>query len=131
MIITRLEFKYNNWNGNTVNNTASKMGVDLIEADGLAPSRDETNRKNGFFGKPGDAYPEGATSFTKVSSFQVTDITEQEGVIRFLLNGGGGELPLGFEATPESETGVQKRIENGQIVILREGKKTRLRESLC
>ena len=70
-----------------------------------------------------DAYPEGATSFTKVSGFQVTDITEQEGVIRFLLNGGGGELPLGFEATPESETGVQKRIENGQIIILRDGKK--------
>ena len=123
LIITRLEFKYNNWNSNTVNNSASKMGVDLIEADGLAPSRDDTNRKNGFFGKPGDAYPEGATSFTQVSGFQVTDITEQEGVIRFLLNGGGGDLPLAIEATNEDEAGVQKRMENGQIIILREGKK--------
>lgn len=99
------------------------MGVDLIEADGLAPSRDDTNRKNGFFGKPGDAYPTGATSFTQVSGFQVTDITEQEGVIRFLLNGGGGDLPLAIEATNEDEAGVQKRMENGQIIILREGKK--------
>ena len=58
-----------------------------------------------------------------MSGFQVTDITEQEGVIRFLLNGGGGDLPLAIEATNEDEAGVQKRMENGQIIILREGKK--------
>lgn len=59
------------------------MGVDLIEADGIAPSYNRTNLDNGYFAKPGDLFPVGATSYTKISEHSIKEIQESNGVITF------------------------------------------------
>ena len=118
MLITRINYRRNWWVGNTVNNSASNMGVDILEADGLAPSADDGF---GYLGKQGDTYPSGADTFTKVTSYQVTNIQEVNKLIRFDVN--GGDTPTGMETPGEQRTESKKIIRNGQILILR-GNKT-------
>lgn len=119
LLITKINYRYNWWNGNTINNTASNMGVDIIEADGLAPSFDSNNRGNGYFGKQGDAYPtESVTSFTQVTNYPITNIAENNGLITFKVNGGGAPILLNVETT-EVKQPAQKILRDGKIVIIR------------
>ena len=49
------------------------MGVNIIEA----------KVNNSSFGKETDAFPAGATSYTKIANHSIKDITEGDGVITF------------------------------------------------
>lgn len=122
LLITKVNYRYNWWSGNTVNNSANNMGVDILEADGLTPSYDKNNRENGYFGKQGDAYPYGTvTSFTQVTNYQVTDIAEMNGEITFKLNGGGSPTVLSVEEAKKEQVAT-KILRDGQVIIVRGGK---------
>lgn len=111
MLITRIRFDYNKWSNNKVNNYEKTMGVDLIEA--------KTNRES--YGRYTDAYPAGKDYWIGLTDHEVTDIeVRDEGLIAFSFNG-GTEGPEGVEnvTTPARTTKV---IQNGQILILRDGK---------
>ena len=60
------------------------MGIDLVEADGKAPS--------GSYGKSSDAFPAGAEEFTPYENYPLTNITENNGIVIFDFMGGGGSL---------------------------------------
>lgn len=83
LLLTKINYSYQKWTGNTVNNTSSSMGVDLIEADGNTPKYNQQNLNNGYFGKTGDLFPAGATSYTKISGHPIQEIQESNGVITF------------------------------------------------
>ena len=80
MLVTKITYNANKWSQNTVNNTASSMGVDIIEADG----------KSSAYGDSGDTYPNGSsyTSFIPSADYPITDITESNQVISFSFMGG-------------------------------------------
>jgi len=93
MLITHIYFNSYDWDSNDVNNTASAMGVDIIEADGIALSEDKTIDST----DPGDPFPgtSAVTSYSPVLrsgtniSKPLTYIKETNGVIRFRFMGGG------------------------------------------
>ncbi len=89
LMLTKIQYDYAKWENNEVNNTASSLGVDLIEADGRAPAYSEDNYDNGYYGKAGDLFPAGATSCSKISGYPIRNITEQNGVISFTIGGSG------------------------------------------
>ena len=88
------------------------MGVDILEA------KSNTSKLS----KATDAYPRGATEFTQITNYQVTDIALDEGVISFNVNGGGKHITLNVENVP-ADSKAFKYIEYGTIVIERDGKK--------
>ena len=74
MMLTKVQYDYNKWYKNIVNNTASKLGVDIIEAKTNISS---TNKDT-------DLFPAGATECTKISEHPIYEIQEtNEGLIRF------------------------------------------------
>ena len=114
MLVTKVTYDSQKWKYNRVNYSASAMCIDLLEADGSAPAYPNAS----WYGKPGDAYPTGSTSFTRVTEYQVTDIAEANGVITFKVNGGGTPTELDTQ-----ETGAlskpRKILRDGRVVILR------------
>ncbi len=100
LLITRVNYSSSTWSANTVNNTSSAMGVDIMEADGLATDASSA----------GDTYPgtSNVTSFSPTSrsgtnySKPITDITEANGIITLKFMGGvfvPGLAPVASEAT--------------------------------
>ena len=82
MLITRIYYNSSTWSGNTVNNTASSMGVDIIEADGLANSA--TLSGDPFPGTSNvKTYEPTLRNGTKISSKPVKQIDETNGIISF------------------------------------------------
>ena len=74
MMLTKVQYDYNKWYYNTVNNTASKMGVDIIEA---TTNTSPTNKAT-------DLFPVGATEYTKINRHPIYNIQQTEdGDIRF------------------------------------------------
>ena len=77
MMLTKIQYNATKWNNNTVNNNASAMGVDLIEAD----------RDNSIGclvdGKPGDLFPGGAIEYLGIENHPIKNIKEKNGVITF------------------------------------------------
>ena len=74
MMLTKVQYDYNKWYYNTVNNTASKMGVDIIEA---TTNTSPTNKAT-------DLFPAGATEYTKISEHPIYKIQQtQDGLIKF------------------------------------------------
>ena len=114
MLVTKVTYDSQKWKYNRVNYSASAMCIDLLEADGSAPAYPNAS----WYGKPGDTYPTGSTSFTKVANYQVTEIAEANGVITFKVNGGGTPTELDTQ-----ETGTlskpRKILRDGRVVILR------------
>ena len=123
LVITKINYHSNWWSGNTVNNSSSNMGIDIIEADGLTPSYKQSDRENGYFGKQGDTYPSGATSFTRVSNYPITNIAETNGLITFDVNGGGAPMVLDLEEREKTKVESRKIVRDGRILIIR-GNKT-------
>jgi M6 family metalloprotease-like protein len=78
MMLTKIQYNYNRWYQNSVNNTSSKMGVDLVEANGKASNS----------GKATDLFPAGATTYTKITDHAIEAIEEVDGVIKFKYKGG-------------------------------------------
>ncbi len=106
MMLTYVQYTYNKWYQNTVNNTAKSMGVDLIEADGNAPSYDEYKPNNGYNGKAKDLFPAGATAYTKIENHAIEEIEEVDGVITFKYKGG------------KIETAIEDVAENAQVIAI-------------
>lgn len=117
MLITKIQYSDSKWRYNNVNNSASELGVDIIEADGLTP----TKAVEEGYGKPGDAFPTGSTSFSAVQNYQLTEIAEANDVITFKVNGGGTPTYLKTEETNSSGE-PQKILRDGQVVIIRGGR---------
>lgn len=118
LLITKITYSQNKWDENSVNNTRSAMGVDIIEADGSAPQYNADNPDNGYLGKQGDTYPSGATEFTAVSEYQVTNITETDGMIYFRVNEGGETILLDIEDIEHPNSITTKKVfRDGQILI--------------
>ena len=78
LMLTKIQYNYNRWYQNSVNNTSSKMGVDLIEASG----------RTSDIGKATDLFPAGATTYTKITDHAIEAIEEVDGVIKFKYKGG-------------------------------------------
>ena len=78
MMLTKIQYSYNRWYQNIVNNSSSKMGVDLIEADGKSES----------YGKAKDLFPAGAKNYTAIEDHAIEEIVEENGVIKFKHKGG-------------------------------------------
>ena len=119
MLLTKINYSRMKWMYNAVNNTESKLGVDLIEADGKAPYDSARNRNNGWFGKAGDAFPAGATSYEGITNFKITNVIERNKVVSFNLRGGGEAVVLDInKVSAPAETSV-KWLRNGHIIIQR------------
>ena len=114
MMITKVQWSKTKWANNTVNNTSSKLGVDIIEAKPNTSS---------YTDMATDLYPYGATEFTKVADYQITNIDMENRIVTFNVNGGGQALLLDVESIKQADVKTQKIIENGRVVILREGLK--------
>ena len=84
LMLTKVQYDYNKWTNNTVNNSSNRMGVDLIEADGKKPS----SSSNGYTGKAGDLFPAGATEYLGITNHSIEDVSEQDGIIYFKYKGG-------------------------------------------
>ena len=78
MMLTKIQYSYSRWYQNTVNNSSSKMGVDLIEA--------KSNSDNQ--GKATDLFPAGARLYVGIEDHAIESIEEVDGVIRFKYKGG-------------------------------------------
>jgi len=85
MLLTHITYNESKWRNNTVNNTESAQGVDIIEADGLTPGDDTLE---GYVGKEGDAFPHGASFYSGIPDHELTDITMTDGLISFAYRGG-------------------------------------------
>lgn len=114
MLVTKVTYDSQKWKYNRVNYSASAMCIDLLEADGSAPAYPNAS----WYGKPGDTYPTGSNSFTKVTNYQVTEIAEANGVITFKVNGGGTPTELDTQEMNASSK-PQKILRDGCVVILR------------
>ena len=110
LMITKVQWSKYNWEYNTVNNDASSMGVDIIEA--------KTNTS--YYSKSTDLYPRGATEFTKVTNYQVTDIAMSDSIITFNVNGGGAEINLAIPTVTEQGQSI-KILREGKLLIIRNG----------
>lgn len=123
LMLTKITWSSSLWSDNSVNNTARNMGVDIIEADGLAPAYNGSNPDNGYFGKQGDLYPcDTITAISVLPNYPITDIREQNGVITFKFMGGASPAT---DMIPSimPDTRNTKYIHNGRLIIDREGRK--------
>ncbi|MBQ7191315.1 MAG: M6 family metalloprotease domain-containing protein [Paludibacteraceae bacterium] len=118
LLITRISYDYNRWRGNVVNTSSTNLGIDIMEADGLAPSYPDYD----WYGKATDAFPAGATEFRQVTGSPLTDIKETNGIISFRFKG-GTVTDINDVQQPEV---TEKKIENGQVFIYRNGYKYNL-----
>jgi M6 family metalloprotease-like protein len=98
MMLTKIQYNYSRWYQNTVNNSSSKMGVDLIEANG----------KTNEYGKATDLFPAGATAYTKITGHAIEEITEVDGVINFKYKGG----------VEETETAVGNTVAQEEVLAI-------------
>jgi len=73
LMVTKINYDYTKWAYNTVNNKKSELGVDLIEADGKAP----TSGQEGWSGKADDVFPgqnKKYKEYTIYSKYYLTEI---------------------------------------------------------
>ena len=78
MMLTKIQYSLSRWIQNTVNNSSSKMGVDLVEANGKASNS----------GKATDLFPAGASKYLGITNHAIEGIEEVDGVIKFKYKGG-------------------------------------------
>lgn len=103
MMITKVKYSYNKWMENTVNNTASSLGVDIIEAGGADQYSSAT-----------DLFPNGATEYTPYTNYPIINISARSGLISFdFMN-----TPNGLEQTQATPTQVRKILKDGRLLIL-------------
>ena len=98
MMLTKIQYSYSKWNQNIVNNTKSKMGVDIIEADG----------KTNNYGKATDLFPAGASQYLGIADHAIEAIEEVDGVINFKYRGG----------VEDPETAVDNTVLNQEVIAI-------------
>lgn len=113
LMITRITFDQSAWTQNAVNNDSTLQRVQLIVANGDY----SLSKKSYWYGRKTDLFPAGATEYLVPDSFPITEIREEDGVIRFKFMGGSPESAL--PELPAQEGGARKIFRNGQIVIVR------------
>ncbi len=114
MLIYRINFNHTDWNMNRPNNDPLKMGVDIMEADGVATT----------VSLGGDPFPGTAnvTSYTPtlrsgtVLDKPITTIEENENVISFRYRGGGDVPIISTESLLKMFETVQGTPSEPQIV---------------
>jgi M6 family metalloprotease-like protein len=119
MLITRIYFNSFNWENNMPNNNSNAMGVDIIEADGIASENTLS----------GDPFP-GSAKITEYFPVlrngteiyrSITNISHKNGIITFEFMGGGNEDMIQF-VNKQNDMSVYSDGE--QDVILDKGKET-------
>jgi len=111
MLITHIFYNSSTWSANTVNNDPNAMGVDIVEADGIA--RSETTGIDPT--DPGDPFPgtSNVTSYSPVLRSGVninkplSAISETNGIIKFKFMGGGNFPTLNSSGTLSAFNTVQ------------------------
>lgn len=88
-----------NWQGC---NNSEPFGVDIVEADNLRPNATGVYY-NGFYGKPGDCFPTGATSYQVTTDYGFKNVTEDTIA---------GSVVIGFDFT--SPFGVATAVEDNR-----------------
>ena len=112
MMLTKIQYSYNRWYQNTVNNSSSKMGVDLIEANGKTSNQ----------GKATDLFPAGASQYLAIADHAIEAIEEENGVIKFKYKGGveGEDDNEGNEneGNEDEESAVDNINSNKEIIAI-------------
>lgn len=98
MMLTKIQYSYSRWYQNTVNNSSSKMGVDLIEA--------KSNSDNQ--GKATDLFPAGGSQYLGIAEHAIEEIEETDGVITFKYKGG----------VEDPGTAVDNTILNQEVIAI-------------
>ena len=108
LLITKVSYDASDWMNNRVNNSASKMGVDIIEA--------KPNYTN--YAKSTDAFPYGAKQWVDFNDHDVTEIeyNVSYGVTIFSYR---GAYKTAIENVQDSDVSVQKILRDGEVIILR------------
>lgn len=117
LLVTRVKYNQNNWDYNTPNNTASAMGVDIMEADGIAT--DNTMAGDPFPGT--DAiknYTPKLISGVLMTNKALTDIDETNGVISLKFMGGGNAPLLKTKGLTTQFNTVQGNPTIGQTISI-------------
>ncbi len=111
MLITHIRYDANKWLNNTVNNSSSNMGVDIVEA--------KSNTTSGK-SKTTDAYPAGSTQWVGLEGHEVTNITLQEegGAVTFSYR---DAEPNDVETVQRDDVQSTKVIRDGKLLIIRNG----------
>lgn len=120
LMLTKIDYVKNKWESDEVNNVENHPCVDLIEADGSAPKYKADMLTNGYFGKPGDLFPAGATSKNMFSNKMFFEnVKEQGGVITFDFNGGVDKCTVNFSVSNGScATASLTETKKGSGVVL-------------
>ena len=112
MMLTKIQYSYSRWSQNTVNNSSSKMGVDLIEANGKTSNQ----------GKATDLFPAGASQYLAIADHAIEAIEEENGVIKFKYKGGveGEDDNEGNEneGNEDEESAVDNINSNKEIIAI-------------
>lgn len=98
MLLTKIQYSQSKWRYNMVNQTSTAQGVDIREADGVAPSRGTSD----FLGKATDAFPAGATSYTDntIANYPITNVEQKSNKEIVVTIGGHTDI----HDTPAAET---------------------------
>lgn len=107
MMLTKIQYSYSRWSQNTVNNSSSKMGVDLIEANGKTSNQ----------GKATDLFPAGASQYLAIADHAIEAIEEENGVIKFKYKG-GVEGEDDNEGNEDEESAVDNINSNKEIIAI-------------
>ncbi len=106
LLVTKVKYSASVWAANGPNDNT--MYYDIVEADGKSTS-----------GDGGDTYPgtSNKTSYTPTGSYDLTEITESNGVISFKFMGGvvcEGQHTVYFDGENCTETNGKTCIDNGE-----------------
>lgn len=97
MMLTKVQYSAKAWRDNTVNNKATKMGVDIIEA---LPNNSNNEKDT-------DLFPAGATEYTDIKDHAIREIKEENGVIHFIYR---MEEQTGNENTTVEDVLVEDKV---------------------
>ena len=115
LMLTKIDYVKNKWESDEVNNIENHPCVDLIEADGSRPHYKADKPDNGYFGKPGDLFPAGATSKNMFSNkMYFENVQETNGIITFDFNGGVNRCEVSFYAGANGTCAQASLTETGK-----------------
>jgi hypothetical protein len=108
-----VQWSKSKWANNTVNNTSTSLGIDILEARANTSS---------YSDKATDLYPKGSTQFLKMDNYHVTNIVMDNRIITFDVNDGGQMIVLEVGNVQSDDVQCTKVLYNGQVYIIRDGK---------